>query len=184
MTMEREDESRPTQARFPVGIAGDDLRWEERPLPAGEPPPWPPNADLAVVGKPTRRVDARQKVTGAAQFTADVRLRGMLYARRIVSTIPHGRVVAVDTTQAERVPGVKAIHLLERTYDGPRLRDPAAEPRSRFPVVRYVGQPLGAVAATSQAAADEAARLVEIAYEPLPFVLDPEAAVKPGAPLV
>jgi xanthine dehydrogenase YagR molybdenum-binding subunit len=178
------NEKKATKARFPVGIAGDDLHWEERELPEGEPPPWPPNADLTVVGKPTQRTDARQKVTGAARFTADVQLRGMLYARRIVSSIPHGRVVSIDTSKAERVAGVKAIHLLERTYDGPRLRDPAAEPRSRFPTVRYVGQPLGAVAATTQAAADEAARLVEVQYEPLPFVIDPEAALRPGAPLV
>ncbi len=182
--MAREDEANGTQARFAVGIAGEDLRFEERPLPAGEPPPWPPNADLSVVGKPTVRHDALAKVTGAARFTADVRLRGMLHARRIVSSIPHGRVVAIDTARAEAVPGVKAIHLLDRGYDGPRLRDPAAEPRSRFPVVRYVGQPLGAVAATTQAAADEAARLVDVTYEPLPFVLDPEAALAPGAPRV
>jgi xanthine dehydrogenase YagR molybdenum-binding subunit len=178
------DDERATKARFPVGIAGEDLHWEERALPEGEPPPWPPNADLAVVGKPALRPDARQKVTGAARFTADVQLRGMLHARRIVSSIPHGRVVSIDTSKAERVAGVKAIHLLDRTYDGPRQRDPAADPRSRFPTVRYVGQPLGAVAATTQAAADEAVRRVEITYEPLPFVIDPEAARRQDAPLV
>ncbi len=88
------------RATFPVGIAGEDLRRVERDLPAGEPTPWPPNADLAVVGKRTRRIDGRAKVTGAARYTCDVRLRGMLHARRIVSTVPHARITAVDTSRA------------------------------------------------------------------------------------
>ncbi|HET6437954.1 MAG TPA: xanthine dehydrogenase family protein molybdopterin-binding subunit [Anaeromyxobacter sp.] len=182
--MAEEQDGTSTRARFPVGIAGEDLRFEERDLPAGEPPPWPPNDGLAVVGKPTPRIEAKQIVTGRARYTADVQLRGMLYARRIVSTIPHGRVLAIDTSRAEALPGVKAIHLMERTYDGPRLRDPAAEPPSRWPTVRYVGQPLGAIAATTPEAAEEAVRLVEVRYEPLPFVLEPDAALADGAPLV
>jgi xanthine dehydrogenase YagR molybdenum-binding subunit len=173
-----------TRASFPIGIAGDDLRREERELPAGEPPPWAPNSDLAVVGKRTRRLDGRAKVTGAARYTSDVKPRGMLYARRILATVPHGRIVDVDASKAERVPGVKAIHLLERSVEGPVLREQGKEGAPRWPTVRYVGQPIGAVAATSQAAADEAARLVEVRYEALPFVVDMEDALKPGAPLV
>jgi xanthine dehydrogenase YagR molybdenum-binding subunit len=173
-----------TPAAFPVGIAGEDLRREERPLPAGEPPPWPPNADLKVVGKATRRVDGRAKVTGAARYTVDVRMRGLLHARRIVSDVAHARIVSIDTSRAAKLPGVRAIHLLERTLEGPVLRDPAAERAGRYPTVRYVGQPIGAVAATTQAIADEAVRLVEVRYEPLPFVVDMEAALRPGAPRV
>src|SRR6266542_1283407 len=171
------------RASFPIGIAGDDLRRAERDLPAGEPPPWGPNSELAVVGKRTRRLDARAKVTGAAKYTSDVRPRGMLYARRIVSTVPHARIAAVDTSKAERVPGVKAIHLLERPVEGPVLRGEAPG-NTRWPTVRYVGQPIGAVAATTQAAADEAVRLVEVRYEAMPFVVDMEDALKAGAPLV
>jgi len=171
-------------ATFSVGIAGDDLRREERPLPEGEPPPWPANAELAVVGKPTARIDARAKVTGQARFTCDVRLRGLLHARRIVSSVPHARVLAIDTSHAERVPGVKAIHLIERALEGPVLRDPSAEAGGRYPVVRYVGQPLGAVAAVTQEAADEAARLVEVSYGPLPFTVDMDQAMKAEAPPV
>src|ERR671938_473093 len=128
----------PSRAKFPIGIAGEDLRTEERELPAGEPPPWAPNRDLSAVGKRTRRVDGRAKVTGAAKYTADVHPRGMLYARRIVSAVPHARITAIDTSKAERVPGVKAIHLLERSVEGPVLRDapPAA---GRWPTIRYVG---------------------------------------------
>ena len=169
---------------FPVGIPGEDLKREPRSVPAGEPPPWPPNAELAVVGKRTRRLEGRAKVTGAARFTADVRLRGMLYARRIVADVPHARVLAIDTSRAEKVAGFRAIHLLERAVEGPVLRDPAAEAGSRWPTVRYVGQPLGAVAATTQAAADEAARRVEVRYELRPFTTELDRALAPDAPRV
>jgi xanthine dehydrogenase YagR molybdenum-binding subunit len=123
-------------------------------------------------------------VTGQARFTSDVRLRGMLYARRIVASVPHARVAAIDTSRAERVPGVKAIHLLEQSLEGPVLRDASVEAGARYPTVRYVGQPLGAVAAATQEAADEAARLVEVSYERLPFTVDMDEAMRPDAPLV
>ena len=171
------------RATFPVGIAGADLHEEARPLPAGEPPPWPPNAELSVVGRPTPRLDGPAKVRGGARYTTDVRLRGMLHARRIVSTVPHGRILAIDTSRAEKVPGVKAIHLLERSIDGPVEREGAAG-RPRWPVLRYVGQPIGAVAATTPEAAEKAARLVEVRVEALPFTVDMDEALAPGAPLV
>lgn len=176
-------EDGPGRATFPIGIVGEDLHREERELPAGEPPPWPPNAELAVVGKPTRRLDARAKVTGQARYTADVQLRGMLHARRIVSTVPHARIAAIDTSRAEKLPGVKAIHLLSRPVEGPVLRDDS-ERSARFPMVRYVGQPLGAVAATTPELADLAARMVEVRYEPKRFTVDLDEALRPGAPLV
>jgi xanthine dehydrogenase YagR molybdenum-binding subunit len=171
------------RAAFPLGFAGEDLREEERPLPAGEPPPWPPNAELSVVGRPTPRLDGPAKVTGAARFTTDVRLRGMLHARRIVSSVPHGRILAVDTSRADKVPGVKAIHLLDRPAGEPVEREGAGA-GSRWPVLRYVGQPIGAVAATTPEAAEEAARLVEVKVEALPFTVDMDQALAPGAPLV
>ena len=89
MASDRGSERNP--AVFPVGIVGHDLHEEERELAVGELPPWPPNAELKVVGKPTLRVDALAKVTGSARFTFDVRLRGTP-AHRIVVTIPHGRI--------------------------------------------------------------------------------------------
>ena len=123
-------------------------------------------------------------MTGAARYTVDVRMRGLLHARRIVSDVAHARILSIDTSRAAKLPGVRAIHLLERTLEGPALRDPAAERAGRYPTVRYVGQAIGAVAATTQAIADEAVRLVEVRYEPLPFVVDMEAALRPGAPRV
>ncbi|HUK65840.1 MAG TPA: xanthine dehydrogenase family protein molybdopterin-binding subunit [Anaeromyxobacteraceae bacterium] len=171
-------------ASFALGIPGDDLRQETKSFPEGEPQPWPPNNALRVVGKPARRLEGHAKVTGQARYTADVRLRGMLYARRIVATVPHARITAFNSSRAERVPGFKAIHLLERTTEGLILRDPSAEAGARYPTVRYVGQPLGAVAALTQEAADEAARLVGVSYERLPFTVDLDAAMSPEAPLV
>ena len=118
---------------------------------ADEPPPLPENAKLKVIGKPLPRLDAVQKVTGKARYTFDVQLPGMLYARRVVSSVPHARVVAIDTSAAEKYPGVRAVHVLDRQLQSAQLRDPNVEAKARYPVVRYLGQPLAAVAADSAA---------------------------------
>jgi xanthine dehydrogenase YagR molybdenum-binding subunit len=151
--------------------------------PDGEPPPWPKNQELRVVGKPTPRVDGRLKVTGAARYTADVRLPGMLFARRVVSPHPHARVIAIDTSAAEKLPGVRAVHVVERNREGAQLRNPP-KTAEKYPLIRYAGQAVAAVAATTQAIADEAARLVKVQYQPLPFVVDVDEARKKDAPLV
>src|SRR5687767_3825133 len=75
------------EATLMIGIVGEKLEKAERAVPEGEPPPWPTNDKLKVVGKPTPRVDGRAKVTGAAKYTADVKLPGMLFGRLITS--PH-----------------------------------------------------------------------------------------------
>ena len=114
------------------------------------------------------RVDALAKVTGRAQFTVDVRYEGQLEGRLVRSTVAHARVTAVDFAPAARVAGfAAAIELLD---DGD-------------PVVRYVGQPIAAVAATTRRAAELAARAVVVSYEELPFVVDHEAA-ETGSTLV
>ena len=99
--------------RLPSGIVGVDLGEVERTLPADEPPALPVNAELAVIGKPTPRVDGRLKVTGAARYTADVRLPGMLFARVVRSPHPHARVKSIDTSAASKHPGVRAVHVVE-----------------------------------------------------------------------
>jgi xanthine dehydrogenase YagR molybdenum-binding subunit len=170
--------------KLPFGIAGQDLREVERAIPSDDPPPLPPNEQLRSLGKPTPRLDGRLKVTGAARYTADVRLPGMLFARIVRSKLPHARIRAIDTSAAERAPGVRAVQVVEHLMGSAVVRDRSLETPSAFPVVRYVGQPIAAVAATSQALADAAARLVRIDYEPLPFVVDVEEARQPGAPLV
>src|SRR5579883_2510820 len=74
-----------------------------------EPAVWGADADLRIVGKPTPRVDGRERVTGAAQYTADVHLPGMLIGVMLRSPHPHARIVSIDASEAERVPGVRAI---------------------------------------------------------------------------
>ncbi|HEX7409504.1 MAG TPA: xanthine dehydrogenase family protein molybdopterin-binding subunit [Candidatus Binatia bacterium] len=171
-------------ANFPIGIPQEQLRWEERPLPAGEPVPWAPNAELRVVGKPTARVDGHLEVTGRARYTADVQLPGMLHARRICSPHPHARIKSVDTTRAQQHPDFRALQLLDRPMGLPSLRDPSQELASPYPILRYVGQPIGAIAATTPEAAEEIARLVDIEYELMPFTAELDQAQRANAPLV
>ncbi|HEX5707693.1 MAG TPA: xanthine dehydrogenase family protein molybdopterin-binding subunit [Pyrinomonadaceae bacterium] len=170
--------------KFAAGIAGAKLDAVEREVPYEEPPPLDVNEKLSVVGRRTPRVDGVLKVTGAAKYTADVRLPGMLFARMVTSPHPHARVLSIDTSAAEKHPQVRAVHILERVLGVAELRDKSKEFPAKFPVVRFAGQPLAAVAATTQAAADEAARLVRVEYEPLPFVVALEEARRRDAPLV
>jgi xanthine dehydrogenase YagR molybdenum-binding subunit len=183
-TQERLPLSTPRTAQVPVGIYGVEMTQIERTMAADEPPPLPVNAALQVIGKPTPRLDGWLKVTGAARYTADVKLPGMLYARMVTSPHPHARIRSINTAAAERHRGVRAVHVLERVLGNTQLRDPSQELPARYPIVRFAGQPIAAVAATTQAAADEAARLLTVDYEPLPFVVDVEQAQQPDAPLV
>jgi xanthine dehydrogenase YagR molybdenum-binding subunit len=174
--------SRPQAMLY--GVVGEQLEHITRQVPADEPPPWPENVKLSAVGKSIPRFDAVQKVTGHARYTFDVQLPGMLYARRVVSTVPHARIKSIDTSAAEKYPGVRAVHVLERTLGSAQLRDPKAEAGNRYPAVRYAGQPLAAVAAETPRAAEAAARLVKVTYAPLPHVTTLEEAMRDGAPAV
>lgn len=167
-----------------TGIPGGELTEVELEVPATEPPQLPHNAKLSVVGKRAPRLDGRLKVTGAAQYTADVRLPGMLYGTIVSAPHPHARIRSIDTSAAEKLSGVRAVHVLERVLGSAELRDKSKEIESQYPIVRYAGQPIAAVAAVRQAIADEAARLVKVEYETLPFVVDQDAAREPNAPLV
>ncbi len=187
MASKQESKTSPSTTRaqkFPVGIAGVEITQTEIEVPASEPPALGVNSTLNVIGKPTPRLDGRLKVTGAARYSADVRLPGMLFARTVSSPLPHARIRSIDTTAAEKYPGVRAVHVLERILGSAVVRDTSKEMPSKYPIVRYAGQPIAAVAATSQTAANEAARLVKIDFEPLPFVVDEDRAREPGAPLV
>jgi xanthine dehydrogenase YagR molybdenum-binding subunit len=157
---------------FPFGIASLGLGQVTRQIPADEPPPLPPNAALAVIGRPTPRHNGRAMVTGAIAYTADIRLPGMLHGRILRSSLPHAEIQAIDAAAAERHPGVRAVVVLARPGD----------PVSG--VVRYIGAPVAAVAAVSMAAAEEALRLIRIDYKPLPFVVDMDEARQPTAPAV
>jgi xanthine dehydrogenase YagR molybdenum-binding subunit len=166
------------------GIVGESLESVTRNVPPGEPPELPPNAQLRVLGKRVNRIDAVPKVTGQARYTFDVQLPGMLYGRIISSTVPHARIKSIDTSAAEAYPGVRAVHVLDRILGIAQLRDPAAEANEPYPLVRFHGQPIAAIAATSMRAAKAAAKLVRIEYERLPHVTSLEEAMREDAPVV
>jgi CO/xanthine dehydrogenase Mo-binding subunit len=136
------------------------------------------------IGQPTTRVEGQEKVTGALRYTADVSLPGALWGRALRSPYPHARIVRMDTSRAQQVPGVHAvltgadvrgIRYGRRLFDVPVL----AEER-----VRFVGERVAAVAAEERHAAEEALALIEVEYEDLPAVFDPLAALQEDAPLL
>lgn len=168
---------------MPVGVPGYTLQDEQREVPVTEPPVWPINKDLKYVGKSPERLDGMAKATGRARYTMDVQLPGMLYAKFVNATLPHAKVVSVDTSAAERYPGVKGVHVIQNVLGSAVLRDPSLE-EVKYPVVRYAGQPIAAVAATTLDAALDAAALVKVQYQPMQFVVDIDKARAANAPLV
>ncbi|MBV9678975.1 MAG: xanthine dehydrogenase family protein molybdopterin-binding subunit [Acidobacteriaceae bacterium] len=179
---EQAKQTRDQQVLFGIPQLG--LSQVERQVPVDEPPPLPANNELQYIGKSTPRYDGIAKVTGRAQYTADVRLPGMLYGRLVGADVPHARVKSIDTSAAQQYPGVRAVHVIEHVLGNAELRDPKQELPSRYPIVRYAGQPIAGIAATSQAAADEAAKRIKIEYEPMSFVTDRDDARKSDAPKV
>jgi CO/xanthine dehydrogenase Mo-binding subunit len=137
-----------------------------------------------VVGKPLPRFDAPGKVSGTAVYAADFALPGMLHGKILRSTVPHARLVRVEVARARAVPGVRAVITAADVPDvryGGALKDETVFARDK---VRYIGQPLAAVAASTPEAAEAAIAAIDVVYEPLPAVLDIEAALLPGAPLI
>ena len=169
---------------FVWGIPQNGLQRKEREVQQDEPPPLPANAELTYIGKPTERYDGPAKAMGKGKYTADVNLPGMLYARMVDASVPHGRIVSIDTSEAEKVPGVRAVHVIEHVYGVAELRDPKLETPSRYPVVRYFGQPVAGVAAISPQIADDAAKLVKVQYDTMPFVVNRSDARADDAPVV
>ncbi len=169
--------------QMPVGVPGYTLAEESRSVPATEPPVWPINKDLKYVGQSIERYDGLLKASGRARYTADVQLPGMLYAKFVNATVPHAKVVSIDTSAAEKVPGVKGVHVIQHVLGNAELRNPALD-AAKYPVVRYAGQPVAAVAATTPYAAEEAAALVKVTYDTMPFVVDDVKARHPDAPNV
>ena len=168
--------------KFPSGIAGVAIGETEREIPAGEAPPLPPNDQLAFIGKRVPRINGRAKVTGAARFTVDVKLAGMLHARLLRSPYPHARIVSIDTQAAKRHPDVRAVHVITDLVGSAVERAP--RDTGAAPPALYVGAPIAAVAATTPEAAEAALRLIKIDYQILPFVVDMDDARKADAPTV
>src|SRR5256886_1562980 len=136
------------------------------------------------IGQPAPRIEGPAKVTGATRYTADVELPGTLWGRALRSPLPHARIVRIDTSQAQQVPGVHAvltgadvrgIRYGRRLFDVPVL----AEDR-----VRFVGERVAAVVAEDRDAAEEALALIDVEYEELPAVFDPLEALGEEAPIL
>ncbi|MGB7353663.1 MAG: molybdopterin cofactor-binding domain-containing protein, partial [Acidobacteriaceae bacterium] len=168
---------------MPTGVPGYTLTTETRQVPATEPPVWPINKDLKYVGQSVPRYDGAAKASGRARYTSDVQLPGMLYAKFVNATVPHAKVLSVDTSAAEKVPGVKGVHVIQHELGNAVLRNPALE-QAKYPVIRYAGQPIAAVAATSPAIAEEAAALVKVKYDAMPFVVNDVKARSADSPKV
>lgn len=134
------------------------------------------------IGQSVPRVDGLEKVTGQARFTGDVVLPGMLEGKILRSPLPHARIRGIDTSRAKALPGVRAV-VTARDLDG---IDPfyGGRPAVATDTVRYVGEPVAAVAADDEVTAETALSLIEVDYEALPAVLGIDAALADGAPRV
>jgi xanthine dehydrogenase YagR molybdenum-binding subunit len=148
-------------------------------VPDFEPAPWTADVRMEVVGQCVPRMDALEKVTGQAVFTADVARGGMLYAQIVRAHIAHGRVTTLDLAPALEIRGVRAVLLREEVdgirYDGGQLFDET---------IRFAGQPLAAVCAETQDAADRAACAAIVRVEVEPHAVTVEAALQGNAPRV
>ncbi|HEX2243973.1 MAG TPA: xanthine dehydrogenase family protein molybdopterin-binding subunit, partial [Gammaproteobacteria bacterium] len=137
-----------------------------------------------IVGKPTPRVEGELKVTGKALYSGDLGLPNTLWGKCLRSPIPYGRIRKIDNQRALKVPGVEAIITGEDVrglrigrciYDTPVVADG---------VVRFIGEKVAAVAAQTKLAAEEALELIEVEYEEMEPLLDPEDAAKDGSPIL
>ncbi|MYR06176.1 molybdopterin-dependent oxidoreductase [Gordonia sp. SID5947] len=143
------------------------------------------------VGRSVNPPAAARVVTGTEPYTFDIAVAGMTHLRVLGSPLPHARIVSIDTSAAERVDGVALILTHENVPDR-RFSTARHEHREDDPddtlildsVVRFVGQRVAAVVADTAAAAEHACRLIDVTYEELPAVFDPEQARQPGAPRI
>ncbi len=151
--------------------------------------------DLSVVGKRVPRWAVYDKVTGAAQYTGDIKLPGMLIGKILASPHAHAKIVKIDKSKAEKLPGVEAVITWEdvphKLYNpnklGEILRHPEIEFKDMYVLsekARYVGDKIAAVAAVDAATAEEALELIEVEYEVLPAVFDALEAMEPGVPKI
>jgi carbon-monoxide dehydrogenase large subunit len=140
--------------------------------------------EFNILGKDRLILDGKEKVTGEAKYCADISLPNMLYGGFVRSKYPHARIVNINKEKAERLYGVKAIitgdDISEKRF-GFAIRDQSL---LAYKKVRFVGEPVVAVAAIDKDILREALELIEIEYEELPPVFDPEEAIKDDSPLV
>ena len=134
------------------------------------------------LGKSLPRVDAMEKITGKATYASDVYLPGMLMCKLLTSTESHARIVKLDVSEAEALPGVRAV-ITGQDYPDVRFGSGALMDRRIMArdEVFYIGEPLAAVAADDEVTAREAVELIQVEYQALPVVVDPLQAIRDDA---
>ena len=140
-------------------------------------------AKLKIIGTEQRRVDAWGKVTGRAKFAEDYNVAHQLCGKVLRSKYPNAKILRIDTSKAEQLPGVEAV-LTAKDIPGSKVfgivvKNQAILAQDR---VRYLGDGVALVAATSREIAEQAISLIEVEYEQLPIVSDPEEAMLEDAP--
>lgn len=164
-----------------VQSAASEMRGDG-PLPVNDPAVTEP---MRVISRSVPPVEVREKVTGDALFTDDYTFPGMLYARTLRSRYPHARILSINTEKAESLTGVQSV-LTYKDVPGENLHGLIYRdwPVLCEDVVRYVGDAIAIVAADTPEIAAEALELIEVDYEPLPIVADPEYAHSDEAPVL
>src|SRR5919204_4681292 len=147
------------------------------------------NKTHKLVGQNYTTPDILAKVTGKAKYAEDFRVDGMLFAKLLLSPMPHARVVRIDTSAAQAMPGVKAIltvddlpPVVEGANLGEGIIASTLSERGLTNEPLYVGDPILAVAAVDELTAAEAVEKIQVDLEPLPFVTDPLDSLRPGGP--
>ena len=152
---------------------------EEKTLKKEKLPDW---KETKIIGKKIPRVDSYEIVSGTAKYSSDINLPGMLYAKILRSPHPHAEIIDIDISKAQALKGVKEVFCYK---NAPKIKWYPDDKSFLFDrTVRYVGDEVGAVVAEDEYAAQDALKLIEVKYKLLPFVLDPEEAMKPEAPKI
>ena len=143
------------------------------------------SSEFAIIGKPTAMVDAAEKTTGSGKYTDDLSVPGMLVGKILHSPYPHARIKAIDTSKAEKLDGVVAVAIGK---DAPKTYGILPVGHDEYPLaldkVRYVGDNVACVVATSEAIAERALELIDVDYEVLPGYFDPEESMKAQSDLI
>ena len=139
-----------------------------------------------VIGRSVPRIDGPEKVTGAAKYTGDLKFPNMLYGKILTSPHAHARILSIDTSEAEKLPGVKAVITHKDVPDLKYGLSPARWDENIFCIdkVRFVGDKVAAVACLDEDTCYKALKLIKVEYEVLPAVLDFLTAMNEGQPLV
>ncbi|HEY7138745.1 MAG TPA: xanthine dehydrogenase family protein molybdopterin-binding subunit [Methylomirabilota bacterium] len=142
-----------------------------------------PARPFRVIGTRVTKLDAVEKVTGAVQYLPDLEIPGMAWGKILRTPVPHARITRIDTSRAEALPGVLGVVTGRNVEQHPfgYAKDHLA---LKADVVRCIRDEVAAVAGETEEIAAEACRLIEVDYEELPAVFDPEAALRPEAPRI